>query len=451
MGTAKISKYLFNRNNRAKKQYDELVVEKNLYTILGFKSGEDFEHKTNKFVSKKIWQLFIDCFAKEIDYVGTKQVVENIVCDIAKSGRGNAFTKTKHLILNEKQDSEKRRKAIKEAIGILRKVSPEKAFHELSAIKKQAEDFLKNAQETQEEDQKKRAELKKKFVDNTQSTNILPTTETIGNFRRSQEELLRQFGLAGPQLFVEILRYIKTLEKLSEVKKEELIKDFLLSHISSFDKTCPKSHGKREDAIAILSNNELRSVYDKGVEEGVLYPIASYKECKNLFDKMNQAKDEYVIKREELEVNLRETGKSIASIISEIIKHREGIFNCKDLQNSYIQEKKEHPFRGSACQKMIDIYQERIAGYQEKICQNLTQIREILQGIPQDIRGAYDLKNFEELMDNIHEAKQVDENFDSALSNIQNKLNTPLEKMKNPSTELKETSHINGKTEVTRL
>jgi hypothetical protein len=47
MGAIKISKSLSSRSNKITKQYDELTVEKNLYTILGFKSGEDFENKTS--------------------------------------------------------------------------------------------------------------------------------------------------------------------------------------------------------------------------------------------------------------------------------------------------------------------------------------------------------------------------------------------------------------------
>ncbi|WP_375604309.1 hypothetical protein NOX90_01725 [Wolbachia endosymbiont of Anurida maritima] len=50
----------------------------------------------------------------------------------------------------------------------------------------------------------------------------------------------------------------------------------------------------------------------------------------------------------------------------------------------------------------------------------------------------------------MHEAKQFDEDFDSALiclSNMQNELDIQLE---NPSTELR-ASHINVKTEVTQL
>ncbi|WP_353284135.1 hypothetical protein [Wolbachia endosymbiont (group A) of Lasioglossum fulvicorne] len=95
------------------KQHAEPIIEKNLYTILGFKDIEDFENKTSKLVNKKVWQSFVDCFAKEIDYAATEEVVKNIVCNIAKSDRGDAFIKTEHLMLNEKQDNKKREKAIR--------------------------------------------------------------------------------------------------------------------------------------------------------------------------------------------------------------------------------------------------------------------------------------------------------------------------------------------------
>ncbi|WP_265016004.1 hypothetical protein [Wolbachia endosymbiont (group A) of Anoplius nigerrimus] len=114
---------------------------------------------------------------------------------------------------------------------------------------------------------------------------------------------------------------------------------------------------------------------------------------------------------------------------------------------SYIKEKKEHPFRGNACQKIIDIYQERIAGYQEKIRQNLNQIKAILKSAPQEMD---DVEELEEIIDGMHEVKQFDEDFDSALiclSNIQNELDIQPE---NPPTELR-VFHINVKTEVTRL
>lgn len=48
MGAIKISKFIFSRSNKITKQYDELTVEKNLYTILGLKGREDFENKTSK-------------------------------------------------------------------------------------------------------------------------------------------------------------------------------------------------------------------------------------------------------------------------------------------------------------------------------------------------------------------------------------------------------------------
>lgn len=410
MGTTKISKFPFNIKGKVAKQHAEPIVEKNLYTILGFKSREDFENKTSKLVNKKVWQSFVDCFAKEIDYAATEKVVKNIVCNIAKSDQGDAFTKTEHLILNEKQDNKKREKAIRKTISILRKINPEKAFNELSVIKKQAEDFLQT------------------------------------DFYKAQSKPLQGFAPSGGQLFAEVLKYIETLEKLSEVKREGLVKDFLLNHVSSLNKKYPKSQGKREDAITILSSNELKNFYNKGVEEGILQPMVSYKECRNLYNQMkNESKS--IIKREEREENLKKIDKSIVSAINDIKKHREAILNCKDFQSSYIKEKKEHPFRGNACQKMIDIYQERIAGYQEKICQNLSQIKAILKSAPQEMD---DVEELEEIIDGMHEAKQCDENFDSALiclSNIQNELDIQLE---NPSTELR-VFHINVKTEVTRL
>ncbi|MDX5462022.1 MAG: hypothetical protein O7157_00350 [Wolbachia endosymbiont of Tetragnatha montana] len=292
-------------------------------------------------INKEIWQLFVGCFAKEIDYAATEKVVKNIVCNIAKSDRGDAFTKTEHLILNEKQDNKKREKAIREAISILRKINPEKAFNELSVIKKQAEDFLQT------------------------------------DFYKAQSKPLQGFAPSGGQLFAEVLKYIETLEKLSEVKREGLVKGFLLNHVSSLNKKYPKSRGKREDAITILSSDELKNFYNKGVKEGILQPMVYYKECKNLFDKMNQMKN-HVVEKKEQEGNLREISKSIIGAINDIKKHREAILNCENFQNSCIKEKKEHPFRGNACQKMIDIYQGRIAEHQEKSYKILNSVIPIL-------------------------------------------------------------------------
>lgn len=116
MGTTKISEFLFNIKGKVAKQHAEPIIEKNLYTILGFKDVEDLEHKTSKSVNKKIWQLFIDCFTKEIDYVATKQVVKNVVCNIAKSAQGNAFTEAESLILNEKQDNKREKERLKKLL-----------------------------------------------------------------------------------------------------------------------------------------------------------------------------------------------------------------------------------------------------------------------------------------------------------------------------------------------
>ncbi|WP_410542944.1 hypothetical protein [Wolbachia endosymbiont of Tetranychus urticae] len=91
----KISEFLFNIKGKVAKQHAEPIIEKNLYTILGFKDVEDLEHKTSKSVNKKIWQSFVDCFAKEIDYAATKQVVKNVVCNIAKVPKAMLLLKLK--------------------------------------------------------------------------------------------------------------------------------------------------------------------------------------------------------------------------------------------------------------------------------------------------------------------------------------------------------------------
>ncbi|WP_341807867.1 hypothetical protein [Wolbachia endosymbiont (group E) of Neria commutata] len=164
-------------------QHPKPTVEENLYTVLGFKSGEDFESKRNRLVSKEIWQLFVNIFEKEIDYTANKEVVKNIICNIAKSHRGNAFIKTEHIILNGKQGSKERKKAIEKAIGILREMSQEKALGELSIMKKQAKDFLQS------------------------------------DFYQAQSKQLEGFAPSGAQLFAETFKYIESLEKLSQVKK----------------------------------------------------------------------------------------------------------------------------------------------------------------------------------------------------------------------------------------
>jgi hypothetical protein len=81
-------------------------------------------------------------FCKGNRLCSNRKSCKNVVCNIAKSDGGDAFTKTEHLILNEKQDNKKREKAIRKTISILRKINPEKTFNELSVIKKQAEDIL---------------------------------------------------------------------------------------------------------------------------------------------------------------------------------------------------------------------------------------------------------------------------------------------------------------------
>lgn len=88
---------------------------------MGFKNVEDLEYKTSKSVSKKIWQLFIDCFTKVVDYVATKQVVKNVVCNIAKSAQGNAFTEAESLILNENKIIKREKERLKKLLVFKKK------------------------------------------------------------------------------------------------------------------------------------------------------------------------------------------------------------------------------------------------------------------------------------------------------------------------------------------
>ncbi|APR98333.2 hypothetical protein ASM33_03465 [Wolbachia endosymbiont of Folsomia candida] len=405
-----------------KVQHAEPIAEKNLYTILGFKSGEDFENKINRLVNKEIWQLFVNVFEKEIGYAANKEVVKNIICNIAKSHRGNAFIKTEHIILNEKQGSKKGEKAIKKAIGILKEMNAQKALEELSIMKEQAEGFLQS------------------------------------DFYQAQSKQLQGFAPSGAQLFEKTLQYIKSLEKLSAVKKDELVKGFLENHVKSLNKNYPKLQDKITDVIAVLSSGELREAYNEGIEEGTLLTMASYKECKRQFDKANEIRNgsKAISETKELETDIEGIDglmKNLIESTDDIVKSKEAILNCKDLQSSYIKEKEEHPFRGTSCQKMIDIYQGRIVEYHEQVNRNLNQAREMVNHISQATKNLPDIKEFQKVICDIYKqqnTQEVKETIGSALNYLANAQNKMYIQLENPSTDLR-ASHIHSKTEVTRL
>ncbi|WP_341807868.1 hypothetical protein [Wolbachia endosymbiont (group E) of Neria commutata] len=175
--------------------------------------------------------------------------------------------------------------------------------------------------------------------------------------------------------------------------------------------------------------------------------MVSYRECKDLAKRMDNAR---------LEKDLETIDKSIVNAVNEIKKHREAIHNCKDLQSPYIKEKEEHPLRGNACQKMIDIYQGRIIEYQKKMYQSLNPISELFESMPQKMSDLSDVKKFQEIMDGIHteyNTQQADEKIGLSLIcllNARHKLAFQLEKMKDPSTEFS-LLRINTETEITRL
>ncbi|WP_168464834.1 hypothetical protein [Wolbachia endosymbiont of Ctenocephalides felis wCfeT] len=135
------------------------------------------------------------------------------------------------------------------------------------------------------------------------------------------------------QLFAETLKYIKSLEKLSEVKREGFARDFLHNRINSLSKKYPKSQAKREDTIKILSDDRLRKGYNEHVTLGTALPMISYEECKKLCDEMDQQKSKW----------------------EDQDKVKENLNKVDGPQDSYIKEKEQHPFEGSACQKMTEL------------------------------------------------------------------------------------------------
>ncbi len=113
-------------------------------------------------------------------------------------------------------------------------------------------------------------------------------------------------------------------------------------------------------------------------------------------------------KREE---NSRRIDK-IVSIISDMKMYKDRITCCKSLQNCYTREQKGHPFMSISCQKMIDIYQELIVEYHEKIYQNLSEMKVVLKSMRQETEFSHNAKKLVKVINDICKAKQVNEDFD---------------------------------------
>ncbi|WP_168464833.1 hypothetical protein [Wolbachia endosymbiont of Ctenocephalides felis wCfeT] len=103
-------KFLFYANLVALKatKRHEPTVKMNLFTILGFKNGEDCENKIRKFIDKEIWQLYIDCLGKDVDHPKLKVVVLSIITNVARNCNGKAYGKINSTLLYKDQDSKEK-------------------------------------------------------------------------------------------------------------------------------------------------------------------------------------------------------------------------------------------------------------------------------------------------------------------------------------------------------
>ncbi|BEP31617.1 MAG: hypothetical protein WBIAU1_10950 [Wolbachia endosymbiont of Drosophila biauraria] len=148
------------------------------------------------------------------------------------------------------------------------------------------------------------------------SASVIPVIEVNGAHPKDSEikKLKTQPLTSNRQDFEEALGYIESQEKVMGITLEEImeykqhsVKIFLLNRAHSCKNGHSQLHPDVKEAIAILSNDKLRAFYDEEVKKKTLQPILSYKECEQLYDKINYEKNEsrIIIEREELGENVR--------------------------------------------------------------------------------------------------------------------------------------------------
>ncbi|BEP32942.1 MAG: hypothetical protein WBIAU2_11690 [Wolbachia endosymbiont of Drosophila biauraria] len=149
------------------------------------------------------------------------------------------------------------------------------------------------------------------------SASVIPVIEVNGVHPKDSE--IKKLKKAQPltsnrQDFEEALGYIESQEKVMGITLEEImeykqhsVKIFLLNRVHSCKNGHSQLHPDVKEAIAILSNDKLRAFYGEEVKKKTLQPILSYKECEQLYDKINYEKNEsrIIIEREELGENVR--------------------------------------------------------------------------------------------------------------------------------------------------
>ncbi|WP_174517012.1 TomO hydrophobic C-terminal domain-containing protein [Wolbachia endosymbiont of Cardiocondyla obscurior] len=254
---------------------DQQRAEDDLYTVLRFKGKGDFE--------RRIRELLVN------DYKKLKKPLSKLL------------GKLESKIRTDKENNQAARNVYDQ---IKKSKTNEDKLSNLLNFKKQLKAFLKNQDD------------RGIVLNAIDSASVSPVIEV--DVVHPKESEIKKFKKAQPltsnrQDFEDALRYIEsqekvmgiTLEKLREYKQHS-VKIFLLNRVNSCKNGHSQLHPDVKEAIAILSNDKLRAFYDEEVKKKTLQPILSYKECEQLYDKINYEKNEshIVIERGELMENV---------------------------------------------------------------------------------------------------------------------------------------------------
>ncbi|QGT16112.1 hypothetical protein E0495_02265 [Wolbachia pipientis] len=255
---------------------DQQRAEDDLYTVLRFKEKGDFE--------RRIRELLVN------DYKKLKKPLSKLL------------GKLESKIRTDKENNQAARNVYDQ---IKKSKTNEDKLSNLLNFKKQLKAFLKNQDD---------CSIVLNAID---SASVIPVIEVNGVHPKDSE--IKKLKKAQPltsnrQDFEEALGYIESQEKVMGITLEEImeykqhsVKIFLLNRVHSCKNGHSQLHPDVKEAIAILSNDKLRAFYDEEVKKKTLQPILSYKECEQLYDKINYEKNEshVITEREELGKNVR--------------------------------------------------------------------------------------------------------------------------------------------------
>ncbi|WP_259348946.1 TomO hydrophobic C-terminal domain-containing protein [Wolbachia pipientis] len=290
-------------------KFDQQRAEDDLYTVLRFKGKGDFE--------RRIRELLVN------DYKKLRKPLSKLL------------GKLESKIRTDKENNQAARNVYDQ---IKKSKTNEDKLSNLLNFKKQLKAFLKNQDD------------RGIVLNAIDSASVSPVIEV--DVVHPKESEIKKFKKAQPltsnrQDFEDALRYIEsqekvmgiTLEKLREYKQHS-VKIFLLNRVNSCKNGHSQLHPDVKEAIAILSNDKLRAFYDEEVKKKTLQPILSYKECEQLYDKINYEKNEshIVIERGELGENVR-TVMGVKRFMSE--SSEEDQKDCASLTDTAVDQRQD--------------------------------------------------------------------------------------------------------------